>query len=296
MKLKFLKALILSFLSFQALQAEEKPIESYSYWDFHPLHAGGNGLAIAKAELSDPNPGNVLFNKENVFLYMLVPISRTSYFIPRVEWNTFQMEWDRNPKFNQSRFQYVQFALTFYSTALEKWKWILRADYNADQDHFCSSSYGLFSALAWGAYEIHRKWHYHVGFLGYRGMRGGWIYPVIGLDFAPNKKWRFQFIFPIDYSIQYNIGNWRLSLKGRPLRERFRVGPNEPQPRSIFNYSSFGTEFNVHYERFLRLEVEAFAGYNWGGTLYIKNKIGKQAFYTNFGGALYGGISLNYGF
>ena len=273
----------------------EEDWESKSYWDFHPAHVGGNGLWNGSADLSD-QPGHLLFNKENVYAYMLLPISRDSFFIPRIEWNTFKLDWNRNPRFKETRFKYIQYALTFYSTALEKWKWILRAEYNMNQKH-SAVEYGLFSTLAWGAYELNEKWHYHIGFLTYMGLRGGWVYPLIGLDYALNKEWRFQVIFPIDYSIQYSIGErWRLSLKARPLRERFRVDSDEPHPRSIFNYSSIGTEFNVHYEQFLRLEIEAFAGYNWGGTLYIKDHNGKNALYTDFGGAPYGGASLNFGF
>ncbi len=296
MKKLIISFLLLSAFSFTCLYGDEEDYGSYSYWDFHPLHSGGNALWIGQADLSDGNPGSVRFNKENVFLSLIIPISRVSYFIPRVEFNTFIMDWDRNPTFNRSRFNYIQYSLTFYSTALEKWRWILRADYNMDIKH-PYASYGLFSTLAWGAYELNERWHYHVGFLTYQGMRGGWVYPLIGLDYTLNKEWRFQVIFPIDYAIEYSINKyWRLSLKGRPLRERFRVGSHEPQPRSIFNYSSVGSEFNVHYERFLRLEVEAFVGYNWGGTLYIKNHRGKNAFYTNFGGAPYAGATLNFGF
>ncbi len=296
MKKSSFKLLILSLLPLVSGFSDEENYESYSYWDFHPLHAGGNAIWIAKADLSEDEPGEVRFNKECVFISMIVPISRTSFFIPKVEWNSFSFDWDRNPKFHETRFNYIQYALTFYSNALEKWRWIVRADYNMDIAH-TSTKYGLFSTLAWGAYELHRKWHYHVGFLTYTGLRGGWVYPLIGLDWAPNKKWRFQIVFPVDYSVEYTINkNWRLSMKGRPLRERFRVGPNEPQPRSIFNYSSIGTEFNVHYERFLRFQAELFAGYNWGGTLYIKNKLGKNAFYTDFGSAAYVGALIDYGF
>ncbi len=128
-------------------------------------------------------------------------------------------------------------------------------------------------------------------------MEGQEVYPVIGLDYAPNKKWLFQAIFPITYSVEYSYGkHWRFSLKGRPLKERFRVGNKEPAPRSVFCYSSMGAEFNIHYERFLRLEIEAYAGYNFGGSFYIKDQRGKNALYTDVGGAPYGGLTVNYGF
>ncbi len=123
------------------------------------------------------------------------------------------------------------------------------------------------------------------------------VYPIIGVDYAPNKKWLFQAVFPINYSIEYACNaEWKISLKGRPLKERFRTGPDEPQPRSIFCYSTMGAECNIHYEKFLRVEAELFAGYNFGGSFYIKNKNGQDALYTNVQGAPYAGASFNWGF
>lgn len=292
------------FFLFLALGlAADEPAEEKtpSLWDFHPIHGGATAIAIGNADVEHKNGsdfGKMSFNKENAFLYMLLPISRTSYFFPRVEWNSFSLDWDENPKFNQTRYNYIQFALTFMSIAVEKWRWIARADYNIDVEHFRQPrTYGLFSALLWGTHEIHRKWHYHVGAFGYTGFEGQEIYPVIGFDYAPNKKWLFQAVFPINYSIEYSLNKeWRLSLRGRPLKERFRTGSEEPQPRSVFSYSSMGAEINLHYEKFLRLEAELFAGYNFGGDLYVKSRHGHNALYTYVEGAPYIGGNFNWGF
>jgi hypothetical protein len=277
---------------------EKSEGQSYTYWDVHPLHVGGNAIWIGGADLSDtPRRGKLFFRKANAFFYMIVPINRKSYFLPRVEWNAFTMDWTRNPKFNQHHFTYAKFALTFYSTQLEKWHWIVRTDYNLDTDHFSDPGrYGLFSGLLWGIHEINEKWHLHIGAYGYSGMRGEQVYPVIGFDYSPDKHWTVLLAFPIEYYVQYKIDpHWKFSLRGTPLKERFRTGANEPQPRSIFSYSSMGTELNVKYQIFLRLEAEAYAGYNWGGTFYIKNEHGSHALYTDVGGAPYVGLNLNWG-
>jgi hypothetical protein len=186
----------------------------------------------------------------------------------------------------------------FYSTALEKWRWILRADYNLDLKHFSNASlYSLFSALVWGKYELNPQWNYHVGAMTTTGLASTVFYPIVGIDYSPSKQWTLEAIFPIMYSIQYKIDSqWRLAIKGRPLKERFRVGSKEREPRAIFNYTSIGTELNVRYERFLRLEIELYAGYNFGGKFYIKNEKGNRPLYTQLGGAPYGGASLDYGF
>lgn len=271
-----------------------------SFWDFHPLHAGGNLIAIGDADVKIKNgshDGQALFNKANVFTYFMLPISKCSFFMPRVEFNTFTMDWDKNPFFNEKHFYYMQFALTFYSHAVDTWRWIARADYNIDVKHFSSPGlYGLFSALIWGTHDIYDKWRLHVGAFGYDGFEGQQIYPVIGFDYTPNKKWFLQLVFPINYSIEYSLNErWKLSLKGRPLKERFRVGKLEPLPRSVFSYSTMGAELNLHYEKFLRLELEFFVGYNFGGNLYFKDRSGHQALYTKVETAPYGGLAINWG-
>lgn len=294
-----IRALLFLFLAF-SLFAEECCEPKKSLWDFHPWHVGGNAIAFGKADVdlkNGPHDGNVIFNKANLYTYFFLPINECNFFLPRIEWNAFTLDWNHNPRFHETHFQFIQFALTFLSVGLERWKWIARADYNIDLKHFSRArQYGLFSALLWGTHQIHRKWHYHVGAFGYGGLEGSEIYPIIGVDFAPNKKWFFQLVFPISYAIEYNINErWRIAVKGRPLKERFRVGKNEPSPRSVFSYSTFGAEFNVHYERFLRLELEFFGGYNFGGSLYFKNRHGHNALYTNVKGSPYAGASLNWG-
>jgi hypothetical protein len=293
------KRTLLFFLFLAALIGAEEP--SRSLWDYHPLHMGGNLLRLGGAEVTprkSHEDGKLYFRKSNVFLNMLVPVSETTYFFPRVEWNTFTLDWSQNPKFHSTHFYYAQFGLMMYSTGLEKWRWIARIDYNIDLEHFSQPGpYGLLTGLLWGAYQVHRKWHYHVGAVAYSGMEGQMVYPIVGLDYSPDKKWTFQAIFPIDYSIQYHAAPWcRLSLKARPLKERFRVGNHEPEPRAIFNYSTIGTEFNVHFEKTRRFEIELYGGYNFGGSFYIKSQGGHNPYYTDLGGAIYGGATLDYGF
>ncbi|MBU6447064.1 MAG: hypothetical protein KGQ49_06670, partial [Verrucomicrobia bacterium] len=126
--------------------AEEK-----SFWDYHPIHVGGNLIALGKANVErkrGQNDGELLFNKANVFAYCFLPVNECTFFLPRVEWNAFTMDWNRNPRFRETHFSYVQFALTLLTQALDAWKWIARVDYNIDLKHFSRpGQYGLFSGL-----------------------------------------------------------------------------------------------------------------------------------------------------
>ncbi len=294
-----MKKIICILFTISTFLYSEEP--SHSLWDYYPIHLGSNFIRLGKADV-DPRKGSedghLYFRKTNAYLFMLLPISATSYFFPRVEWNTFTLDWNQNPKFNQTHFYYVQFGLTFYTTSIENWRWITRLDYNLDLEHLSKPGlYGLTTGLLWGSYQIHRKWHYHVGATAYKGIKGHTFYPIIGADFAPNKTWNFVLIFPINYAIEYKPIEWcRLSIKGRPLKERFRTGRKEPQPRSIFCYSSMGAEFNVFLEKKNRIEFEMYAGYNFGGNFYIKDENNHNAYYTNIKGSPYFGGTLDYAF
>jgi hypothetical protein len=57
-----------------------------------------------------------------------------------------------------------------------------------------------------------------------------------------------------------------------------------------------GAELNAHYERFMRFEAEAFIGYNFGGSFYIKDAHNHNTLYANMGGAPYAGAKLDYAF
>ncbi len=286
---------LVSLLSLGSLQADEEE-QTFSYWDFHPWHAGGQLLRVGKADC-EHHQGHVQYQKSNLFTQIILPINRDNFFIPRIEFNYVNFDWDKNPDFNETNFYYMQFALTYYSTALDKWKWIARFDYNLQVNHLSEASkYSLYSGMLWGAYQIHRKWHYHLGALGYVGLEGGTMYPIIGFDYAPNATWFFQALFPINYSIEYKLHRWTFAAKVRPVKERLRSGSHEPVPRSIFNYSAVGSEANVRYEIPLRLTLEGYCGVNYGGTFYVKDGHGHNATYVKFGLAPYFGASLDFGF
>ncbi|MBF8263894.1 MAG: hypothetical protein HW387_1559 [Parachlamydiales bacterium] len=284
----------------QCLTAEE---EVQSLWHYHPLHVGGQIIRMGKADCHNEHPehqtylGNLHYRKSNVFLSMLTPINRHNIFIPQIQFNYVTFDWNKNQKFNETHFYYMTFDLVYYATWLERWRWIMRFDYNLQTEHLSHpGQYSLYNGLMWGSYELNSNWHYHVGALGYVGLKGYNIYPIFGLDYTPSKSWFFQAVFPINYSAEYKIGDWTVAAKIRPLKERLRTGSREPQPRSIFSYSSLGSEVNIRYERQLKLVLEGYVGYNLGGSFYIKNAHGKHAQYVDVNGALYWGLNLDYGF
>jgi hypothetical protein len=284
-----------------ALFAEQKPEAAYTYWDIHPLHVGGETIFVGQAPVTNTHTnrhqGQLTFNKNEAFLSILLPVSRTIIFIPRFEYSLIHLHWDQNPKFNQQWFEYFKPGLILFTNELDRWEWLVRADYNFDTKHFSEPMrYGLFQAVLWGKYEIFDKWHYHVGSLGYVGLEGGMVYPIIGFDYAPSKNWLLKAIFPIVYSVEYRLGEyWRFALIGRPLKERCRTGKDEPQPESIFSYSTMSAELNIRYEIPRRLEIAVFGGCNFGGDFYIKNSGGHKPLYTDVSYAPYIGARLDWG-
>lgn len=277
-----------------SLFSEENEV---SYWDLHPWRIGSQIIRIGKADCSNAE-GNVHYRKSNLYTTVMVPINPKNFFFPRIEMNYVTFDWNQNPKFNETHFYYLQASLAYYSTGLEDWRWIGRFDYNLQTEHLSHPGrYGLYSGILWGAHQIHHKWRYHIGFLGYGGLEGSTIYPIIGFDWTPNGHWFLQALFPINYSIEYSFDeSWTLAIKTQPLKERLRVGSREPQPRSIFNYSSTGTELNLQYEYKNRLTAEIYGGINYGGKFYIKDARGKNALYVKFESAPFFGAKIDFGF
>lgn len=270
----------------------------FTYWDVHPLHIGAESLYIGKAGISNDKgaSGHLHFHKNMAFLSMIVPVCRTIIFIPRFEYSEMYFDWNKNPKFSQKNFSYLKGGLILYTNELDRWEWIVRADYNMDTAHFFSTRFALFNALLWGKYELFQKWHYHVGATGYVGLEGGMLYPIIGLDYKPNKNWIIKLIFPIMYSVEYHLGKyWHFELMGRPLKERFRINKAAPQPESVFSYSSIGAEANIRFEIPRRLEIVLFGGCNFGGNYYIKDQGGHNPLYTDVGAAPYIGGKIDWG-
>lgn len=271
---------------------------TYTYWDVHPIHIGAESLYIGKAGISSGKgaTGNLFFHKNMAFLSLIAPVSRTIIFIPRFEYNAMYLKWNHNPRFSQTHFNYLKAGLVLFTNELDRWDWIVRADYNFDTAHFFSTTYGLFNGLLWGKYAIHPKWHYHVGGVGYVGLEGGMLYPIIGFDYSPTENWQIKMIFPIIYSVEYQLGDyWHFAIIGRPLKERFRVNQHQKEPSAVFSYSSTGLEANIRYEIPRRLEIVIFGGCNFGGDFYIKNRKGHQPLYTDVGAAPYIGAKIDWG-
>ena len=292
--MRFWPVYLFSFCLF----ADEIP----SLWDFHPLHMGGQFIRIAKSDVDHKRPpgfptslGNVQFRRSNVNTNMMIPINRYHIFFPRVEFTWVTFDWNRNPKFQEKHFHYLQLGLMYYTTAIDHWRWIVRMDYNLQTNHLSHPGlYSLYTPLLWGSYEVNLKWHYHVGALGYVGMEGMQIYPIIGFDYSPDEHWFMQAIFPMLYSVEYKISYLTFVLKARPISERLRSGSCEPQPRSIFSYSGFGGELLIRFVVKDRLTIEGYGGYIFVSKFYIKDQYGHNAVYLHAKSAPYAGATLDF--
>jgi hypothetical protein len=265
-----------------------------SYWDYHPLRLEGQTLHIGQADVEH---GHLAYRTNELASSILLPLSTKTYLFPKLSWRYFTLDWNQNPKFRSTHFNALNLACTLYTTALQDWRWIAKLDYQSDLEHLDQlQEYGLWTALLWGSYTFKPSWRYHVGTLAYTGLESTTLYPLLGLDYTLC-SWNFSFIFPIEYKIQYQwTYHFATALQGRPLKERFRVGSRETQPKSVFNYTSVGAELLFSYTMEKQLTLEAFAGYSFGGTLYIKDRFGNDPIYVSVRTAPYVGGRLDYGF
>lgn len=271
-----------------------------SFWEYHPLHLEGSAVFVAPSDISkSPEKGTLRFSKGETGAHFMVPLSKKSQFFPHLGWGTLTCDWNKNTLFREKNFSYYKTGMHFCTTAVENWRWIIGSTYTIDTKYASKiKTYGQLGTLIWGMHPITESLNVHIGSLFYIGLRrDDPVYPVIGLDYTINESWLIKAIFPLDYRVEYKVlPNLSLSLKARAFSERFRTGKNEAQPRSIFQYSATGGEINLQYQIEHRLDAQLFAGYQFGGTYYIKDQMAKTATYMGFSPAPYLGAKLDFGF
>lgn len=281
------------------------PVTLLSYHQtpvMHPpcsLRTTADYVIIDKAKLKSLARGQKFDIHSGFYnLFYVYYFNENNSLTPGVAYSHFRFGWDENPFFSQKNFRNVQTSLSYLTRSLENWMWIAGVTWSQDLNHFSNwRQYGLLTAVLWGRGYIRPDFHIHGGAVGYRGLEGGKILPIFGIDWIITPKWVVNAIFPYIYSITYYLdANWSFMFKGSPFSGRYRAKEDEPHPKSIFRYRSFGIDMNVYFRIKNYFAFQLYWGYNFGGELYIKNRKGKNANYFKFKDAPYIGVNAGLAF
>ena len=210
--------------------------------------------------------------------------------------------WAKNPRFRGNDYNFANASVSWISTSMKNWRWIVGGATSVDASTVDFGHSGVYYGVLWGRYQYSKTLGMHIGGYGYGGVKNGYLLPIIGFDWRPECKWKFNAIFPVNLSIDYTLAdNWSLyaeaSAFGRPYRFPIRAHEGIGNYHgAIFEIYSTGVDLNLKYCLPRRLTFIVGGGGNFGGWILIKNHNNEHGKYYKFNGAPYGQGKFSYTF
>ncbi len=261
---------------------------------FYPFSIGGSYVNCANAKFTTPEvEGEKLkYEQYDANFTFTRPFSEICGMIFAAGWVGTEVNWKENPDFNETHFDYINLTLGGFTKAFNKWTWTLTASAFFDTAEFSLVDYTLYQALLWGKYRMRDNFELDFGFLLEAGLNKDKIWPILGFIYSPCERLRLHAVYPIDMILEYDVHE-KIMIAGaiRILRNRHRVKSDEPLPRAVFQYQSWGGEFDLQYQPLKRIFIRGYIGSTLGGDLKISNSDDKHATHFKFNPSMYGGVS-----
>lgn len=261
---------------------------------FYPFSLGGSYLNVANATFHTPDVKGekIKYEQYDVNFTFTYPFSEICGMIFAAGWVGTEVNWKENPDFDETNFDYIDLTVGGFTKAFSKWTWTLTLSAFLDTAEFSLIDYALYQGLLWGKYNMQKDLELDFGFLLEAGLNKDKIWPILGFIYTPNKKLRIHAVYPIDMIVEYDVHDKvMLGAAIRILRNRHRVKNDEPSPRAVFQYQSWGGEFDIQYTPFKRFFARAFVGSTFGGALKIGNQDDKHATHFKFDPSAYAGVA-----
>ena len=204
-------------------------------------------------------------------------------------------DWEHNPFFHQTHFHNLSTKFSITTRRVANWLWIAKLCANFDTDHFNDlNDYVNFDFIAWGRYAYCENLGVHIGFLGYTGMKIDRVYPIVGVDWRCNARWKFNAIFPINISVIYNFNpRWSVALASRVFDVRYRVGDHANLSKGLWAYRTAGAELALNYDCGSWVDFNVHIGTTFGGRFKISNRHNNHGRHFRLDPAGYVGAQAN---
>ena len=138
-----------------------------------------------------------------------------------------KFDWKENPAFTESTYNSLNFGIGTFSSALTNWLWKGGLYASVDTEEFDFTHYALYSGTLWGRYTYSDNIDIHIGIHGNVGMKKDEVYPIIGLQYSPDNRWKLNLVYPQNLSAIYSLNDlWSVSLIGEFFKNRHRVSKN----------------------------------------------------------------------
>lgn len=259
---------------------------------FYPFSIGGSYAYITPTKFYTPDVAGqeITYRQADANFAYTHPFSPICGMIFGAGWVGTDVDWAENPAFNETNFNYVNISFGGFTKAFDNWLWSLNLAAFLDTDHFSLANYALYQGLLWGKYTWKKCLELDFGFLLEVGLNKDKVWPVLGFIYNWNDKLRLHAVYPLDMTLEYDI--FPILTAGgaiRIFRNRHRVGSNEPEPNAIFQYQTWGVEFDLKLKPAPWFLVNGFVGSAGRGDLKITNSSDKHGIHYKFRSSLYGG-------
>ncbi len=281
---------------------------TYGFSDYYFIdpqtscHVEGRYRAIGSAEFKDHSYGKLNYADGNAAVFYNHSFNEDNAISFEVEYDYLKLDWDKNPRFKQTNFNYFVGSFGFISTEIEKWRWIMNTGFSVETNNFNFGQTAVYHGLLWGRYSFAEGAGLNVGAMGWYGVLNGYVLPVVGFDWFWGDHLKFDIIFPINASITYSFDqNWALYLSysgfGGPYKYPRRASDgigayHDP----IFKVFSSGFDLNLNYAYNQVVRASIGGGWNFGGWILIKDHNSHHGNYYKYNSAPYAQGSLAFSF
>jgi hypothetical protein len=281
----------------------------YGFSQYHfvdpsrPWHADGSYRWVAQADFRNHARGHVNYSEADASIYYTNFLNDENSLSWELGYDYLRFQWEKNPRFSQTNFNYLIGSLGYVSTALDRWRWIANIGFSVDAAYFDFVKSAVGHALLWGKYHFADCCSVHVGVMGWYGVMNGRAWPILGFDWKFKEKWTLTAIYPCDYSLNYAFDdNWSLEAAydyfGGPYRNyprRAHDGKNgNHEPIFMVWSNGVGLDLKFKFEHLVKASLGA--GWNFGGWMLINDEHNRHGKYYHYNSAPYAQGRLEFTF
>ena len=259
-----------------------------------PISVSGSYISVTPAKFHTPDvKGEKLkYTQYDTGITYTQPCSEVWGLIFGAGWIGTEVAWAQNPDFNEDYFNYINGQIGGFTKALPDWTWTATFGLFFDTEKFSLADYTLYQLSVWGKYEWFECLEFDVGFIFEAGLDKQKVWPILGFVWNPSEVWHINAVFPILMNIERDFWEyWKAGFGFQFLRNRHRVGSNEPNPQCIFEYHTWGYEGNLSFSPAKNIYIIGFGGATFPGDLKITNRNNKHGQHFKFDSSPFWGIN-----
>ncbi len=270
----------------------------------YPWHFETDGRIVGSADFEHSSgKGSLHYKDAHIFGYYNHFWNPKNAFSLQLGYTYMQLDWEKNPRFDQKNFHLGLASVAVISNQLERWRWVVNLGATVDTTTFDFGKSSVYYGLLWGRYSFLQSVGVHAGIFAFTGVHTTYTLPVIGFDWFIGSRWKLNAVFPIDFSLTYKFDKfWSTEISwatfGGPYHYPWRVNGGENGRHhdrfhdAIVEVYSRGIEWDLNYNYLNNFFAGIGVGCNFGGWLLVRDHNGRHGKYYKYNSAPYAQANL----